>query len=493
MWKQWQNHETGRLTDDDRMKLTNFMLGIKGAGDGFVWNKKIKDSAEEVEKILGKCGKNWAVTSLSARGRIPFVPGFFDYLIIDEASQCDIASALPLLFRAKQVIIIGDPNQLNPIYRMKEEQDNKLLEERHILPAWGYTKNSLYGVAVALFGSNSKILLRDHFRSNEDIIGFSNKEYYSESLRIRTKTELIPVPQNKDQDLKGIIWDDCSGPITDPPTGSEYNDKEIDRIIRLLCRLDELDYKGTIGVTTPFRAQADRIYEKLCARYKALYDKLKDNNQLLIRTIHGFQGDERDTIIFSTVVSDETPASKLKFLMRTGNLFNVAITRARGLLLVVGNKDYCKKCDVPYLKRFALYCDDIQSRGEPVPLTLPIGREYPKVDNPDQVSEWEKTLYSALYERGIETIPQYPVDKYKLDLAVILENGAKLDIEIDGEMYHNQWNGDLSYRDQIRNQRLMELGWDVKRFWVCQIRDETGWCIEQIEKWKGKKEKIESE
>ena len=48
----------------------------------------------------------WAVTSLSARGRVPFEPGYFDLVVIDEASQCDIASALPLLYRAKRSVII---------------------------------------------------------------------------------------------------------------------------------------------------------------------------------------------------------------------------------------------------------------------------------------------------------------------------------------------------------------------------------------------------
>ena len=48
---------------------------------------------------------------------------------------------------------------------------------------------------------------------------------------------------------------------------------------------------------------------------------------------------------------------------------------------------------------------------------------------------------------------------------------SMLDIEVDGEMYHKDWNGELSYRDQLRNQRLFELGWDVKRFWVYEIRD----------------------
>ena len=51
-------------------------------------------------------------------------------------------------------------------------------------------------------------------------------------------------------------------------------------------------------------------------------------------------------------------------------------------------------------------------------------------------------------------------------------------------MYHKDWNGELSYRDQLRNQRLFELGWDVKRFWVYQIRDHLQECIEHILEWK---------
>ncbi len=54
---------------------------------------------------------------------------------------------------------------------------------------------------------------------------------------------------------------------------------------------------------------------------------------------------------------------------------------------------------------------------------------------------------------------------------------------MDGELYHKQWNGELCYRDQLRNQRMFELGWDVKRFWVYQIRDETKKWINQIKEW----------
>jgi very-short-patch-repair endonuclease len=155
-------------------------------------------------------------------------------------------------------------------------------------------------------------------------------------------------------------------------------------------------------------------------------------------------------------------------------------------LIVVGDLQYCLKSKVPYLEAFARYCSDLGSREDipPKETTASVSKKYPPVDNPELVSEWEIKFYEeALFNAGIQTIPQYPVDKYILDFALFLEDGRKLDIEIDGEMYHRQWNGELCYRDQLRNQRLIELGWDVKRFWVYQIRDDTNWCIEQIKKW----------
>lgn len=96
-------------------------------------------------------------------------------------------------------------------------------------------------------------------------------------------------------------------------------------------------------------------------------------------------------------------------------------------------------------------------------------------------------MLPALFDAGIKTFPQYPADKYKLDLAVLLDDGRKLDIEVDGEKYHRNWNGELCYRDQLRNQRMFELGWDVKRFWVYQIRDDTAWCVQQVAEWINKK------
>ena len=79
-------------------------------------------------------------------------------------------------------------------------------------------------------------------------------------------------------------------------------------------------------------------------------------------------------------------------------------------------------------------------------------------------------------------MPQYAEDKYRLDLALKIAD-RKLDIEVDGEMYHRSWDGELCRRDQIRNRRLIELGWDVLRFWVYESRDDMPHCIERVQNW----------
>ena len=104
----------------------------------------------KITKILAPVGP---LPSLSAKGRVPFDPQFFDILIIDEASQCDIASILPLLFRAKKVVIIGDPKQLRHISRVPIAKDRQLLQSHGLAEgsaAWAYSVNSAFDLARSL-------------------------------------------------------------------------------------------------------------------------------------------------------------------------------------------------------------------------------------------------------------------------------------------------------------------------------------------------------
>jgi very-short-patch-repair endonuclease len=98
------------------------------------------------------------------------------------------------------------------------------------------------------------------------------------------------------------------------------------------------------------------------------------------------------------------------------------------------------------------------------------------------VSEWERTLYRELFAAGLKPLPQFPVEKYVLDFA-LFDGQRRLDLEVDGVHYHRRWDGELLYRDQLRNLRLIELGWDVMRFWVYELRDNMPGCVAKVRAW----------
>jgi very-short-patch-repair endonuclease len=147
--------------------------------------------------------------------------------------------------------------------------------------------------------------------------------------------------------------------------------------------------------------------------------------------------------------------------------------------------DYQKAIDskIDYLSKFASYVGKVNTEESHKNIQqIEFGPEYPPVAKPELVSDWERSFYRVLYESGFRPIPQFDEPPYILDFA-LFKGERKLDIEIDGEHYHRNWNGELCRRDQIRTQRLIEYGWDVMRFWVYEIRDDTDNCVLRVRKW----------
>lgn len=376
LWQTWLTCQTASFSPYEREELSNFVAAIKLAKDidfskAPALRKRFLRSLDLMTKYL-QC---WAVTSLSAKSRVPFTPGLFDYVIIDEASQCDIASILPLLYRAKKAVIIGDSKQLQHISQISRYQDLAYIEKYNVPTAWSYSQNSLYGLAEGKVSQKNIIQLKDHFRSCSDIIGFSNEYFYDGSLRTATKYNSLKIPNNE---KSGIRWINVIGKTIRPKSGSAYNDEEITAVIIELKRLVDNEYGGSIGVTTPFKNQARRIMEILDNKHHQLLVDLIKNHEFAVDTVHKFQGDERDIMIFSPVISQEAQNSTLGFLNSTGNLFNVAITRARAMLIIIGNLDYCGSCEVDYLKKFVKYYRELDT-PKPVPPPKPLGRIYPVV------------------------------------------------------------------------------------------------------------------
>lgn len=474
LWNKWLVTCAPRIPDGYRSQIASFLANVE-LNNGDMANSQLAYDYKRIESMLTRLMPICAVTSLSARGRLPFSAGCYDLVIIDEASQCDIASIIPLLFRAKRAVIIGDPNQLKHITTMTRQQDKELVAKHGIDALWSYCVHSLFDLAIAVGHRDDLIHLRDHHRSHTSIIDFSNREFYNGLLRVATDYSKLKFPYSPD---KSVVWKNVAGETIRPQAGSAFNQMEIDAVIEQLRELMNSNYAGTIGVVTPFKRQAELITYYLRERYSKLHDELVKNHDFISATAHKFQGDERDVIIFSPVVSNGAPQGTLNFLGSTPNLFNVAITRARASLIILGNKTFCQNSNIHYLAHFADYTDSLYSNSVFTNKAMPqLEREYPDVDTMEFVSDWEKNLYTALFGKGIHTRPQYTIDKYRIDLAFI-ENDNKLAIEVGED---EEYNSEQSYAIHMRNARLIEMGWDVIRFMPYQVKDDLEWCINTVQ------------
>ncbi|MGW2651002.1 caspase, EACC1-associated type [Streptomyces sp. NPDC001393] len=270
----------------------------------------------------------WAVTSLSAR-RFPLGPALFDLVVIDEASQCAIPHVLPLLFRARRALVIGDAMQLPHIAKITPEREAVIRRKTGLRSDWlekhrlAHRRHSAFHAAERAAGGT--LLLDEHFRCHPDIAAVSNDLFYDRGLTVLTDTRGRPsLPRQP------IFWSHVPGRATRPPYGSSWVNhdeiRQVDSFVRAL--LEQLPDEATIGVVTPFKPQADELRGRL---------KQYDRQRVRVGTVHTFQGGERDVMVFSLVAGEGMHDGAISWVHRQLNLWNVAITRARSRLIVVGD------------------------------------------------------------------------------------------------------------------------------------------------------------
>jgi len=131
------------------------------------------------------------------------------------------------------------------------------------------------------------------------------------------------------------------------------------------------------------------------------------------------------------------------------NLWNVAISRARALLHVVGNLELCLSLDDKH------HLHKLAKRAFPQPP--------PQTPEGCFESPWERKLYDALLAEGIQSVSQYPLAGKRLDLGI---PEVKLDIEVDGERYHRDEQERRKAEDLWRDITIRAAGWTPLRFWV---------------------------
>ena len=287
---------------------------------------------DATKQFLGACPLV-AVTSLSVKNAFPSTEGLFDLLVIDEASQCDIASALPLILRAKQMVIIGDPMQLRHISKIDAEEELAIKRHLHLSGATHlkYSEMSLWDYArnwLPWCENDAPCALLKHYRCHPDIIGYSNEMFY----RTLALGGLEVCTPQFDGDLQGIKWVDVQG--RQDSDAVNRNDVEARKTVAIANQCAMRFPNASIGIVTPFKAQAEWINSRIPA-------ELRDRTT--VDTVHKFQGDEKDIMIYSLVVTSNSPDGKIRWIdYKVPNLVNVAVTRAKRLLVIVGNRNYIR-------------------------------------------------------------------------------------------------------------------------------------------------------
>ena len=236
----------------------------------------------------------------------------FDMVIIDEAGQCNVAISLVPIIRGKNMMLVGDPQQLRPVVLLDDITNKKLRKKYNINDEYDYKENSIYKTYLACDAVSDEILLRCHYRSNKKIIDFNNKKYYNSKLEILTKSEekeplLFVDVENSRSELKN----------TSPAEAAEILDYA------------SLNRDKTMAVITPFVNQRKLIET-------GIKDRKLDN--IVCGTVHAFQGDEKDVVLFSTALSDRTTDGTYNWLKNNKELINVATSRAKEKLILLASK-----------------------------------------------------------------------------------------------------------------------------------------------------------
>jgi very-short-patch-repair endonuclease len=245
-------------------------------------------------------------TTFSSRRCLPYFSRefLFDYVIMDEASQVDVATGALALSCARNAVIVGDKMQLpNVVTTADKERAREMLERCNINEAYDYSRHSFLSSVEALIPDVPQTLLREHYRCHPKIIEFCNRKFYDNQLLVMTK-------DLHEQDVINVYrtneGNHCRGHV---------NRRQIDVIIReILPGINGLRVEE-VGIITPYRDQAAEI--------RAVVPEIP------AATVHKFQGREKDVIIISTVDDRITPFAD------DANLLNVAISRARSKLFLV--------------------------------------------------------------------------------------------------------------------------------------------------------------
>ena len=287
------------------------------------------------------------VSMLIMTNKLSWVTPYFDYVIIDECSMATIPLALVGLLCGKNYILVGDHKQLPPITKVKPEQLPQV-------PVESYAFKSLFELLYDNYGKSKSTLLNVQYRSHPDIMEFSSKHFYEGKLvshescyrkviQITSKPQRETVPGTIN--TKPLVcvdsskYDDPSGWI-EISEGHRSYFNEYEATLAIIIR-NELIQAGVsenqVSIITPYRLQRQIIRRAIHELgHEADEDLVLSTEDLSAATVNAFQGKERDVIIYSTAWHPVYKEHHLHIALKDRRKLNVALTRARKKLVIIG-------------------------------------------------------------------------------------------------------------------------------------------------------------
>jgi len=417
------------------------------------------------------------MSPLSVSQTLP-LKGLYDVLIIDEASQMKPEYAIGAIARSKQVIIVGDSNQLPPARDFEAKYTEDLEDEDDT-----FEDESILASAKTVFPFRR---LEYHYRSNhEDLIRFSNVKFYESKLRIPSTSN----PEMSGRGIKHIFLKDALYYSSGANAGAGgVNPIEAEKIVDEAIKIMKERPDESLGIATMNLKQANEIenlieikkskdpdIQKYFLRWE---EEDKKINSFFVKSLANVQGDERDVMIVGTLFGPDSISKKRPPAQRFGPIvqkdgwrrLNVLFTRAKNELILVTsllpsdinvNEDSSRGKEV--FKEYLAYAetkilDYVSSTGK-------------EPESPFE--EWAMNEINSI--DGFNATCQVGTAGFKIDLGVKHKDypyGYIMAVETDGATYHSS----KSARDNdILRQNILEgYGWVFHRIWS------TDWLSDPI-------------
>ncbi|SCY14145.1 DUF4011 domain-containing protein [Butyrivibrio sp. INlla14] len=384
----------------------------------------------------------------------------FDTVVFDEASQIFPQDAIGAIYRAKQLIVVGDSKQMPPsnFFNSSVEIDDDDEETGDV--------TDFESILDLCSTSLPQLRLKWHYRSRyEQLITFSNKNFYDNTL--------VTFPSSTiDHEGIGVDYYHVDGLFD---RKSHTNRKEAEFIVDLIYRNIDQHPKRSLGVVAFSVAQQDLIERLLSKRRqedssKEWFFKRDDATKepFFVKNLETVQGDERDTIIFSVAYGMDSQGRLLHNfgpLNRAGGerRLNVAVTRAKDNVQLVSSMHATdidlSRTSAEGARLLREYLDYAENGDVALERSISVN-PFEQFD-----SEFEMDVCDFLRNHGFTVDMQVGCSGFRIDIGLKKPNSSDyvLAIECDGATYHSSKNA--RDRDRLRQEILERMGWRFYRIW----------------------------